>query len=116
MRKTIKRLGVLFLSTFLIVIMTGCGSSSKGLEGQWNYYDESSKKENKDIYYTFNGDNTGSYTFYSDKKKFTYEDKGNKVKISYENTTIPNEFEYVIEDDMLIIKDSVGSDVKYKRK
>lgn len=116
MRKTIKKLGVLIFATFLVVIMTGCGKSSKGLEGTWNYYDESSKQARTDIYYKFNGDNTGSYTFYGDEKKFTYEDKGNKVKISYENTTVPNEFEYSIEDDMLIIKDSFGSDVKYQRK
>ena len=115
MRKVFKKLSVLALSAFLIVIMTGCGKSD-GIVGQWNYYDETSKKARTDIYYTFNKDNTGSYTFYGDTKKFTYEDKGTKVKISYENTTVPNEFDYSIKDDMLTIKDSFGSDVKYQRK
>lgn len=116
MRRNFKRLGVLFLSTFLIIIMTGCGKSSKGLVGTWNYYDETSKKAKTDIYYTFEDNKEGSYTFYGDVHKFKYEDKGDKVKISYENTTVPNEFEYSIDGDMLTIKDSLGSDVKYKRK
>ena len=116
MKKAIKKIGVLALATFLIVIMTGCGKSDKGIVGQWNYYDSTNKKAKSDIYYTFNDDKTGSYTFYGDTKKFTYEDKGSKVIISYENATVPNEFEYSIKDDVLTIKDSFGSDVTYKRK
>lgn len=115
MKRNIKRFGILFLSTFLLIIMTGCGKS-EGLVGTWNYYDEVSKSTKGDIYYKFKDGNKGSYTFYGDEKEFTYEDKGNKVTISYKNTTVPNEYEYRIEDDMLIIQDDLGSEVKYKRK
>lgn len=115
MRKTFKRLGVLFLSTFLIVLCTGCGNSDS-IVGKWEYYTEATKTSSSDIYYTFNKDGSGSYTFYGDEKKFTYEDKGTKVTLEYENTTIPNEYEYEIKDNILTIKDDLGSDVKYKRK
>jgi len=116
MRKAIKKLGVLALSAFIIIIMTGCGKSNEGIVGEWNYYDSAAKNAKSKIYYTFNKDNTGSYTFYDDTKKFKYETKDGKVIISYENATVPNEFEYSIKDDILTIKDSFGADVTYKRK
>lgn len=106
MKKIFITLAVAFL------ILTGCGK--KGIEGVWNYY--SSSQERTDIYYTFKNDKTGSYTFYGEEKKFTYLDDGKKVTINYEGSTIPNEFEYTIDKDILTIKDSFGSDVTYKRK
>ena len=48
--------------------------------------------------------------------KFTYEDDGKKVSILYNGNTVASDFEYRIEGDKLIIKDSFGKDVEYKRK
>ena len=109
MKKNIIYVSILCL---ILGLLVGCGK--KGLEGTWNYY--SSGQERTDIYYTFKSDKTGSYTFYGEERKFTYEDDHKKVTINYENATVPNEFEYKIEDDILTIKDSFGSDVTYKRK
>ena len=116
MGKIFKRLGVLCVAAFLVVLSTGCGSSSNSIVGKWEYYNEATKSTQSDIYYTFNKDGSGSYTFYSQDIKFTYEDNGTKVILDKEGTTMKNEYEYSIKDDVLTIKDDLGSDVKYKRK
>ena len=48
--------------------------------------------------------------------KFTYEDDGKKVKILYNGNTIPGTYEYRIDGNKLIIKDSFGNDLEYTRK
>ena len=111
--KRMKKIGLLALTTFVLVIMTGC-KDSKSIVGKWVYFD--GKNVKNDVYYNFEKGDTGSYSFYGSTMKFTYEDKGNKVSIKYEGNTSASEFEYSIEKDTLTIKDSFGSDVIYKRK
>ena len=113
MKDFFKKVGIATIITFIITLLTGCGNSNS-IVGTWEYYDGTNTKS--EVYYTFNRNSTGSYTYYNDTKEFTYEDRGNKVVISYEGTTSPNEFDYSIENGVLTIKDSFGSDVKYKRK
>ena len=113
MKIFLKKIGVVAIIAFVITLLAGCGNSNS-IVGTWEYYDNGSTRS--DMYYTFNKNNTGSYTYYTDIKQFTYEDRGNKVVISYEGATSPNEFDYSIENGILTIKDSFGSDVKYKRK
>lgn len=111
--KRFKKIGLIALTTFVLVIMTGC-KDSKSIVGKWGYYDGKNVKD--DVYYEFGKDNKGSYSFYGSNMKFTYEDKGNKVSIKYDGNTSASEFEYSIDKDTLTIKDSFGSDVIYKRK
>ncbi len=96
----------LFLS--IIVLLFGCNSSNS-IVGKWVY-------NNDNTYYTFNKDNSGSYTYLGETKSFIYEDRGNKVLIRYEGNTSTNEFDYTIENNTLTIKDSFGNDIQYKRK
>ena len=113
MKKTLKKISLFAVLVVATIVLTGCGNSNS-IIGTWQYKDGDSVKS--DVYYKFNKDKTGEYTYYGSTRNFTYEDKGTKVKISYEGTTTPNEFDYSIKDNILTIKDSFGSDVTYKRK
>ncbi len=113
MKNFFKKIEVVAIITFIITLLTGCGNLNS-IVGTFEALDNG--KVRNDIYYTFNKDNTGGYTFYGQTKNFIYEDRGNKVIISYEGATSPNEFDYSIKDNILTIKDSFGSDVQYKRK
>jgi len=111
--KKFKKLGLIALTTFVMIIMTGC-KDSNSIIGKWAYYDGKNVKD--DVYYEFGKDNKGTYSFYKSSMNFTYEDKGNKVSIKYDGNTSASEFEYSIKGGVLTIKDSFGSDVLYKRK
>ena len=107
MKKTILTLAIILFLAVAVVILTGCGSKSKGLVGQWGY---------SSYVYTFNEDKTGSYDAFGTVMNFTYEDKGDTVSILYEGNTSPLELKYRIEKDKLIITDSFGEDVEYTKK
>ena len=77
--------------------------------GSWEY-------ETGGYTYTFNDDGTGSYAVGENKMEFTYKDNGKAVEILYTGNTDASTYEYKIDGDMLIIKDSLGNDVKYKKK
>ena len=112
MKKILKKLVLCSTILCAIIFITACGKNT--IVGTWNYYKDGKVTDN--IYYTFEKGNKGSYTYGNNIYKFTYEDRGNKVVIKYENNTKENEFEYSIKDGILTIKDSFGSDVLYKRK
>lgn len=87
-------------------------SYKKGLVGTWEY----TRGSGSSYAYTFKDDKTGAYSVYGTEMPFTYEDNGTTVTILYNGNTAASTFEYKIEGDKLIIKDSFGSDVEYKRK
>lgn len=104
---------IIFISIVIIsLIITGCGNSNS-IKGTWNYYNDGSTSN--DTYYIFNNDSTGSYTYAGNTKNFTYEDRGTKVIITFEGNTASNEFDYSINDGILTIQDSTGSNLNYKR-
>ena len=103
-----KRLFLSLFAVFAVVVLVGC-ESKKGLVGKWEY-------DGGGYVYTFNSDGTGSYSYGSASMDFTYEDKGTEVSILYTGNTMASSYQYKIEDNVLIIKDSIGNDVKYKRK
>lgn len=92
-----------------ILALTGCGNKDEGIVGSWSY----SIYGSTEYVYTFNADKTGNYDAGGSVKNFTYEDKGYKVLIMYDGATMASEFEYRIEENKLIIKDSFGNDVEY---
>ncbi len=105
MKKTILSITLVIL----LVLVTGCGA--KGLVGKWRYDGSST-----DYYYIFNDDKTCAYEMAGAKRECTYEDDGTKVTILYNGDTAASTYEYRIEDNKLIIKDSIGNDVTYIRK
>ena len=114
--KTTKRiLSIVCVAMIAIaaLTLTGCGKKNDGsIVGSW----ESTGTYGSSYVYKFNEDKTGAYSVYGIDMPFTYEDDGSKVTILYDGNTISNSFEYRIEGNKLIIKDSFGSDVEYKRK
>lgn len=119
MKNTRKVANIIFVLLVAVatIVLTGCGNSSKKekestIIGSWEYASSPSSAYR----YTFNSDKTGSYSVYGTEKNFTYEDDGKKVSIMYEKNTVPSEYEYKLDGDKLIIKDSFGNDVEYKRK
>ena len=105
-----KKSVVLFSLMAIVVslfVLTGCGKKEKTLVGSWDH---------SGFVYTFNSDKTGTYDALGTKMKFTYEDDGSKVSILYTGNTNASSYEYKIEDNKLIIKDSFGNDVEYTRK
>lgn len=106
MKKVFKRISLIL---FLFFISIGCGNSSS-IVGTWKY------QNNPNTYYVFNKNATGSYTSNDSVKNFTYEDRGTKVIITFEDNTSSNEFDYSISDGILTIKDSTGSYLTFERK
>lgn len=98
-----KRFLLSVLLVAVLLVATACGK--KGLVGSWNY-------EGTNYTYTFNEDGTGEYA----GAKFTYTTEGDKLSILYDGNTAPFETTYKIEDNKLIIKDSLDNDVIYVRK
>ena len=113
MKKIIKKVSLFIVLLSVVVFISACGNSNS-IVGTWNYYTGSNTSN--DIYYTFDKGTTGSYTYSGNTRKFTYEDRGNKVMIKYDGDTASSEFDYSISDGILTIKDSFGNDVTYKRK
>lgn len=120
MKTTKKIVSVLCIVVIAIatLTLTGCGKKEEKSEdkatlvGTWEY-----TRGNGSTYaYIFKDDNTGAYSVYGSEMPFTYEDDGEKVTILYNGNTISNTFEYRIEGDKLIIKDSFGDDVEYTKK
>ncbi len=92
----------------LLLIITGCGKNK--IVGKWK-----ADGYSVDYYYIFNDDNTCAYEMTGAKMECTYETNENKVTILYKGNTIANTYEYIIEGDILLIKDSFGNNVKYIR-
>ena len=65
--------------------------------------------------YNFLPNGNGFYSFFDAQKEFTYKDNGDSVTIHFSGDLMPNTFKYTIEDDILLIEDSFGTPVKYKR-
>ena len=111
MKKTLLLIGVIAVIAAALFVLTGCGEKkeeAKGIIGSWQH---------KSGYtYTFNEDKTGTYSIDGRFSEFTYEDKGNSVSILYYGNTKASEYEYRIEGNKLIIKDTFGSDVEYTKK
>lgn len=105
MKKTIYGIALVML----LVLVVGCGQ--KGLVGKWRADGYST-----DYYYIFNEDKTCAYEMAGAKMECTYEDDGKAVTILYTGNTAASTYEYKIDGDTLLIKDSLGNDVKYVRK
>lgn len=100
---------IYLIALVMVILTTACGA--KGLVGKWR-----ADGYSVDYYYIFNSDKTCAYEMSGAKMDCTYEDDGSKVTILYKGNTNSSTYEYKIEGDTLIIKDSFGNDVKYIRK
>lgn len=112
MKKILIVTSIAILLIASIFALSGCSKKNKNesknpIVGSWEY---------SGYIYTFNDDNTGSYTAFGNIMNFTYEDDGSKVKILYKGNTVPGTYEYKINDKKLIIKDSFGNDIIYEKK
>ena len=65
--------------------------------------------------YNFLENGVGFYSVSGAEKHFTYTDNGDSVTVHYTNDLLPSTFGYVIDGDLLLIEDSFGNRVKYKR-
>ncbi len=102
-----KRIVLVLVIMVGITCLVGCGKKAFTLVGSWDH---------NGFVYTFNSDKTGNYNSLGTILEFGYEDDGEKVTLHYKNSTMENVYEYKIEDNKLIIKDSFGKDVEYIRK
>lgn len=112
MKKTLLIAALIVMLVVAVFALTGCGNKDEGIVGSWEYSGYGTTK----YVYTFNADKTGNYDAGGSVKNFKYEDSGDKVTITYDGATMSNEFEYKIEGNKLIIKDSFGNDVEYVKK
>ena len=106
MKKTIYGIALVML----LVLVVGCGKK-EGLVGKWR-----ADGYSVDYYYIFNEDKTCAYEMAGARMECTYEDDGKAVTILYTGNTDASTYEYKIDGDTLLIKDSLGNDVKYVRK
>ena len=101
-------LGILVILS--VIFITGCEKEKKVkslLVGSW---------ENEGYIYTFKEDNTGSYSYFQAKMEFTYEEKKTVLSLLYKGSKQPINFEYKINNNKLIIKDSNGEETEYTKK
>ena len=111
MKKTILSIGIIAILVAALFVLAGCGEKneeSKSIIGSW--------KNSSGYTYTFNEDNTGTYSINGRYTEFTYEDNGDTVSISFYGRTKVSEYEYKIKVKKLIIKNSLGVDEEYTRK
>ena len=112
MKKIVKSLLVFTIIIVSVFTLAGCGKTKDdktSIIGSWEY-------KSGGYVYKFNKDETGSYTAGNVVMKFTYKDDGKKVSILYSGNTTSSDYEYKIEGNKLIIKDSFGNDVEYVKK
>ena len=103
---------VLFTVLFVgIIFLAGCKKAEKepSIVGKWEY-------ESGSFIYTFKKDKTCSYDFGSSSMKCTYEIDGDKLSILYDGNSTSFDTTFEIKDNVLTIKDSLGNDVRYKKK
>lgn len=107
-----KRILVMILALMLSMGLVACGGKAEAptIIGSWESVDISG------AIYTFEEGGKGGYTFAGAFVDFTYEDDGTAVTIQYPNSDAPNVFKYTIEGNKLLIEDSFGSIVEYKKK
>ncbi|MBR2705208.1 MAG: hypothetical protein IKE91_07050 [Clostridia bacterium] len=97
---------------FGALVLTGCGKKNDNkptLVGVWKMEEE----KYKEFGYKFNEDGTGSYLINESELPFSYQDKGDRLVITYSNQ-VEAEVEYRIEGDILIVKEKYG-ELRYKK-
>lgn len=115
MKKSFKLLALVLCLILCFGIFAGCEdkkdeeSEKPTIVGSWESVDISG------AIYHFEKDGKGSYEFAGAEMPFTYTDDGKKVVLQYENSDAPNEYSYTIEGDKLLIEDSFGEIVEYKK-
>ena len=65
--------------------------------------------------YNFMVNGKGFYSFFDAQKEFTYKDNGDSVTIHFSGDLSPSTFKYTATEDILLIEDSFGAIVKYRR-
>ena len=106
MKNKLKNILIIFVFLITIFTVVGCGKQKDPIIGSW---------ELDGFVYTFYEDNTGEYELFGETMKFTYEIDDKQVSLLFEGYNSPIVCDYRIEDDTLIIIDSFGSEVKYKK-
>ena len=122
--KKISAMLAVVLELVLILSVAGCSTKADAsLTGVWEYADE----ENAiDAIYDLKDDGTGTYTMKVGEEEVTYElkyeVKDGHLLVSYVNNEIfseddvfDNEFSFQ-DDNTLIIKDSMGTEMTFVRK
>lgn len=117
--KSMKKVISIFGISVVIIGILALAGYSKGenkvnkqsVIGEWR----SNSATEHNYKYTFNINGTGIYEYYGTQVPFEYEDKGDKLIITFEGNAVASEFEYRIEEKNLIIKDNSGNDVIYSK-
>jgi hypothetical protein len=119
MKKTIKTLSLILVLITGLFLMTGCNKSNEieeKLYGTW---------ANLDIYdvtFTFNEDKTGSEVIDTGMDKvdrtYTYEVDNEVITIVFDDDEdkLEYEYEYRFDDEDLVLIDSAGTELVYKKK
>ena len=100
---------VLVMLLVSMLVLTGCKGKEKIKEtiiGSWN---------SEGYIYTFNNDNTGSYSYKETSMPFTYEDNSDKVVIQFDGSENINTYHYRFENGNLIMKNNFNEDVTYTK-
>lgn len=125
-----KRLIIVLFAVLFSLSVTACGNNTEESSADRSDSSESISLEEeetetiigswecvdyKGAIYTFNSDGTGSYTFEGTAMEFTYTDNGDSVELKYTTATVPSTHKYTIDGNKLLIEDSFGSTVTYKK-
>ena len=112
MKKSLKRIVLVVVILLGVFVLAGCNQKKTSeVVGQW-----ASEKYDGVFIYTFNEDGTGTYELGETKKSFTWETEDSKITILYDGDMKAFEAEYRVEDNKLILKDSMGNDTVYTKK
>lgn len=119
-----KKLLLVFIMMFGLVIFTGCAMKEKRdsrILGTWEY----TEKDSYVAIYSFQKDGTGSFTFTSlveeeqslnSSRTFTYVTKNNQILMTLEDSKNVFQLSYQIKDKSLILIDSSGKKTEFIKK
>ena len=99
----------LFSIIIMIFLIMGCSKKSEGIIGKWI-------SDDKREIYEFNDDDTCLYKDNDRKITCSYQDDQTRITIIEDGVFEANVYEYEIVNDKLIMIDSFGKEIVFKRK
>ena len=114
-----KKILIGLCAVVLFFAIVGCGKKDS-LVGVWERMSQESDVS-RTITFEFKNDNTGVWTLSMGlgagvTKEFIYKSEGNKITITYKDSTPQIEYEYKLNGSSLILKDDTGKENEFTKK
>ena len=115
MKKTVRLMALVMVLVMLCAALSACGKKlDSKVVGTWEYNEGS-----LGAIYVLNADGTGTYTIKAgtetSKQNITYKTEGGKLLITFEGDTDVFEMPYSFSGADMIVKDTFGTEMTFKK-